>query len=228
MGGAQVLGSRTSGTFRLLSRRGPAADSGSARPGAKRRLLVSPAPWQRSEDVADRHQCPLARMGLRLEWPRSLSQWADAAVAPTQPRQMMPPCLGPPRPWLRSEDADQQWSRPHLPLLDRSRRPARPAASTRFRFLQYTVPPRPLPWARRLEYRFRTLMPLFSWHFSRLRLRKATPFGVCGVTISTDETTRCSSDPCKRRVFVEGRIGQRRERRHRQRHHNVDLVRLPC
>ena len=70
-------------------------------------------------------------MGLRLEWPRSLLQWADAAAVPTQPRQMTPPCFGPPRPWLRSEDADQQWSRPHLPLLVRSRRPVRPAASLR-------------------------------------------------------------------------------------------------
>src|SRR4029077_9238591 len=156
---------------------------GFARPGTKLRLLASLVPWQRSEDVAHGGACLLMVLSLRLGWPRSLSQWADAVTDRTQPRQTTPSCLGPPRPWLRSEDADQQWSRPRLPLLDRSRRPARPAASSRFRFLQYTVRPRPMPRARRPEYRFRTLMPLFAWHFSRLRLRKAA-FGVCDVTIS--------------------------------------------
>src|SRR4029077_4543791 len=167
---------------------------GFARPGTKLRLLASLVPWQRSEDVAHGGACLLMELSLRLGWPRSLSQWADAVTDRTQPRQTTPSCLGPPRPWLRSEDADQQGSRPRLPLLDRSRRPARPAASSRFRFLQYTVRPRPMPRARRPEYRFRTLMPLFSRRLLPTVIAKMPRlFGVCGVTISTAGAARSSA-----------------------------------
>ena len=78
-------------------------------------------------------------------------------------------------------------------MLDRRHQPA---ASSHFRFLPYTVRPPPLPWARRPEYRFRTLMPLFSWHFALLRLKLRKPrLLVCGVTIY--QPTRRPGVPCR-------------------------------
>ena len=168
---------------RRWARRG----SGSAHPGAKWRRLGSPDSWRRSAGAALGRCCPLAKGYRRLALPDSLWLWADAAAVPTPSPQTMLLCLGPPRPWRRSEDADLWWGSPLL-LSGLRRHLVTPAASSYSQFLSYTAQPRPFPWASPPAYRLRVARRLFSWRFLPVVLRKA----VCGFPPLEQSTRTCS------------------------------------
>jgi hypothetical protein len=81
---------------------------------------------------------------LRQQLPDILAKRSDVLSPRTPSSQTMLLCLGPPRSWRRSEDADLWWGSP-LPLSGLRRHLVTPAASSYSQFLSYTAQPRPFP-----------------------------------------------------------------------------------